>query len=107
MADEHCPTCGHCPSACAELAGTGNRDRDGGDWKARALHAEAELNRLHGQFRYALSKVPTRCADGSFVHDFKGGKVCPACGFTGVQLYSEAQSESEVRFDPEGLDRLT
>lgn len=26
-----------------------------------------------------------RCADGSLVHDFKGGTSCPACGFAGFK----------------------
>jgi hypothetical protein len=33
-------------------------ERSEAQWKERAIRAEAELARLHGQFRLALSKVP-------------------------------------------------
>lgn len=26
------------------------------------------------------------CADGTPIHDFKGGTSCPACGFTGITV---------------------
>jgi hypothetical protein len=56
-----------------------------GQWKERALKAEAELNRLLGQFRLALSRAEEAAHnDGQVVPDRQGcphqGTPCEICG---------------------------
>jgi hypothetical protein len=41
---------------------------------------------IHAQHGRVSTDGPVPCADGTFVHDFKGQPVCPACGYAGIRL---------------------
>lgn len=102
VADEHCPTCGHCPTECAERAA----------WRAARVATHwADCWRVHldcaglqiGQLRAALYKIAAEDAEVAA----QGGlhQSFPPCGHRDDDPQGATASPGELsHLDAEGLE---